>query len=129
METTRGSEEPHPHPHLGDCSPSALRPPQASSRRRSLASPPGGRNGTHWCFMDACAVNTQNFLQLFRISRVNTHIPDNLSLDVYRAAFSECSSVAEARSGVPTQGEEGSREQIPESHFLAHTLHPVPLPW
>ena len=47
---------------------------------------------------------------------------DNLSLDMYQAAFSERNSVAEARSGVPTQERRGRKE----SHFLAHTLHPVP---
>lgn len=110
----------------------AIAPPWHSGRRRqqpesSLASPPGGGNGTHWCFMDACAVNTQSFLQLFRRSRVSTGIQTICPWTCTEQHFQSAVQWLKPALGSPLKrGEEGSREQIPESHFLAHTLHPVP---
>lgn len=77
--------------------------------------------------MDAYAVNTENFLQLFRRSSVNTHIRTICPWTCTRQHFQREIQWLKPALGSPLKrGEEGSRQQIPESHCLVHTLHPVP---
>ena len=79
------------------------------------------------CATAAEVCSTQNFLKLFRRSGVNTHIRTICPWTCTKQHFQREIQWLKPALGPPLKrGEEGSREQIPESHFLAHTLHPVP---
>lgn len=126
METIRGSEEPCPHPHSGRIPTLSTQATTGCSQGAFFSVLLESRNGANWCFTDAYAVNTQNFLELFRRSSMNTHIRSICPWTCTKQHFqSEIQWLKPVLGSPLKREEEGSRDQIPESHFLVRTLHPV----
>ena len=130
----QGSSPP-PHRQPGLLTPPALwtpkswTPAQAVPRQFSFLSLPRTWNSTHRCSINTCEGNAQELpgtlegaaLTPTSGPSVLRHVPSSTS-------FSKWNSATEASSGVfrPREGEQRSREQIPEPHCLVQTLDPLP---